>query len=185
MSNASITYGPSLIFIPREGGAAPGTEEKGDKIVLKTKLPQTGLYEVTSPSAKGLAEYDPTLDAALSAKGEGDLVLQSVDWVAKRSCMVVATRNIDGVLAAVPGGPSAFKVTEIAGQPYLLSSEYVTDRFEFEGLADIVVGCVKEDDLLYLCFDWGAKRNLMLFSTKDPADRQKCLMAQNIYLEPA
>jgi hypothetical protein len=174
-----------LIFIPREGEELPSIEEKGNKIVLKTKQITAKLYEITSPSAKGLAEYEPVLNAAVAAKSEGDSVLQSVDWLGKRSCVLVITGNLDPVLAALPGGPSALKTREVPGQPYLLSSEYVTDRFEFEGLADIVAGCVKEDDLLYLCFDWATKKNLMLFSTKDPGDRQKCLVAQDVYLEPA
>jgi len=174
-----------LIFIPREGEALPSIEEKGNKIVLKTKQITAKVYEITSPNAKGLAEYEPILNAALSAKGDGDMVLQSVDWLKKRSCMLVITGNVGQALAGAPGGPSALKVAEVVGQPYVLTSEYVTDRFEFEGLADIVAGCVKDDDLLYLCFDWGAKKNLMLFSTKDPGDRQKCLMGQDIYLEPA
>ena len=160
-------------------------EDKGNKIILKTKQLSMKLYEVTSPTAKGLTEYEPILNAAVAAKSEEDSVLQSVDWVAKRSCMIVVTGNIDKVLAGAPGGSSSLKVSEVPGQPYLLSSEYVTDRFEFEGLADIVAGCVKEDDFIYLCFDWGAKKNFMLFSTKDPGDRQKCLMAQDVYLEPA
>ena len=174
-----------MIFIPREGEELPSIEEKGNKIVLKTKQVTVRVYEITSPSAKGLAEYEPILNAAVSAKGESDLVLQSVDWVKKRSCAIFVTGSVDQLLAGAPGGASSLKVTEVPGQPYVLTSEYVTDRFEFEGLADIVAGCVKDDDLLYLCFDWGAKKNLMLFSTKDPADRQKCLMAQDIFLEPA
>jgi hypothetical protein len=174
-----------LIFVPREGEELPSIEEKGNKIVLKTKQITAKLFEITSPSAKGLSEYDPVLNAAVAAKSGDDLVLQSVDWLGKRSCVLVVTGSVDQTLAGVPGGPSALKVSEVPGQPYLLSSEYVTDRFEFEGLADIVAGCVKEGDLLYLCFDWAAKKNLMIFSTKDPADRQKCLMGQDIYLEPA
>ena len=174
-----------MIFIPREGEELPSIEEKGNKIVLKTKQMTAKVYEITSPAAKGLAEYEPILNAAVSAKSEGEWVLQSVDWVKKKSCAIFITGNVSQLLAGVPGGSSALNVTEVPGQPYVLSSEYVTDRFEFEGLADIVAGCVKEDDLLYLCFDWGAKKNLMLFSTKDPADRQKCLMAQDIFLEPA
>jgi hypothetical protein len=173
-----------LIFVPREGEELPSAEEKGNKIILKTKQLTTDVHEITSPTAKGLAEYDPILDGALPAKGGGDLVLQAVDWLKKRSCALMVTENIDHLLAGVPGGMSALTAAKVGGQPYLLTSEYVTDRFEFEGLADLVAGCVKDDDLLYLCFDWGAKKNLMLFSTRDPGDRQKCLMAQDIYLEP-
>lgn len=174
-----------MIFIPREGQELPSIEEKGNKIVLKTKQLTAKVHEVTSPNAKGLTEYEPILNAALSAKGEEDSVFQSVDWLKKRSCAIVVTGNVNQVLAGVLGGTSSLNVTEVPGQPYVLTSEYVTDRFEFEGLADIVAGCVKDDDLLYLCFDWGEKKNLMLFSTKDPGDRQKCLIAQDIYLEPA
>jgi hypothetical protein len=174
-----------LIFIPREGEQLPSIEEKGNKIVLKTKQVTARMYEITSPDAKVLAEYEPILNAVLSAKVEGDSIFQSVDWLKKRSCAIVITGNLDRLLAGVPGGGSVLNVVEVTGQPYALTSEYVTDRFEFEGLADIVAGCVKDDDLLYLCFDWGAKMNLMLFSTKDPGDRQKCLVAQDIYLEAA
>ena len=174
-----------MIFIPREGQELPSIEEKGNRIVLKTKQSTAKVFEITSPTAKGLAEYEPILNAALSAKSDGESVLQSVDWLKKRSCALLITGNLERLLAGVPGGSTALKITEVTGQPYVLTSEYVTDRFEFEGLADLVAGCVKEDDLFYLCFDWGAKKNLMLFSTKDPADRQKCLAGQDIYLEPA
>jgi hypothetical protein len=174
-----------LIFIPREGEELPSIEEKGNKIVLKTKQIIAKMYEITSPDAKGLAEYEPILNAFQSAKDEGDSVFQSVDWLKKRSCALVVTGNLDHLLAGVPQGASALNAVEVIGQPYALTSEYVTDRFEFEGLADLVAGCVKDDDLLYLCFDWGAKVNLMLFSTRDPGDRQKCLAAQDIYLEAA
>lgn len=174
-----------MIFIPREGEELPSIEEKGNKIVLKTKQSSLKAFEITSPSAKSLADYEPLLNAANASKGEGELVLQSVDWVKKKNCAIVITEGVDQVLASVPGGPSALTVTEVVGQPYILTSEYVTDRFEFEGLADLITGCVKEGDLFYLCFDWAAKKNLMVFSTKDPGDRQKCLIAQDIFLEPA
>lgn len=160
-------------------------EEKGDKIILKTKQLKAKMYEVTSPTAKGLTEYDSILDATLAAKGEADSVFQAVDWRGKRGCAVIATGEINRVLAGVPGGVSALKIAEVTGEPYALTSEYVTDRFEFEGLTDIVVGCAKGDDMVYLCFDWGTKQNLILFSTKDPADRQKCLVTQDVYLEAA
>ena len=174
-----------LIFIPREGEEAPNLEDKGNKIILKTKPLSTKVYEVTSPAAKGLTEYEPILNAAVARKSEADLVLQSVDWVAKRSCMLVATGEMDKVLAGVPGGAPSLKVSEVPGQPFLLSSDFVTDRFEFEGLADLIAGCAKDDDQFYLSFDWAAKRNHMVWTTKDPADRQKCLMAQDIILQPA
>jgi len=174
-----------LIFIPREGEEAPNLEDKGNKIILKTKPLPVKLYEVTSPAARGLTEYEPILNAAVGAKSEADTVLQSVDWVAKRSCMLVVTGDIGKVLAGVPGGPTSLKVSEVPGQPFLLSSDFVTDRFEFEGLADLIAGCAKDDDLFYLCFDWAAKKNHMMWTTKDPGERQKCLVAQDIVLQPA
>lgn len=112
-------------------------------------------------------------------------MLQSVDWL-KKSCVTVVTGDINHILAGVPSGSSApevAEVAEVAGQPYALTSEHVTDRLEFEGLAGIVAGCVRSDDLLYLRFDSGTKKNLMLFSTKDPGDRQKCLVTEDMYLE--
>lgn len=174
-----------MIFIPREGEELPSIEEKKDKIILKTKQITTKVYQVTSATAKNLAEYEPILNAALAAKAEGDSVFQSLDWVKKKMCAIIITENLERVLTGLPGGTGAFQVTEVAGQPYALTSQYVTDRFEFEGLADIVAGCAKNDDLVYLCFDWEAKKNSMLFSTKDPADRQKCLMAADVLLEAA
>jgi len=174
-----------MIFLPRDSGEAIVEADEGNRIVLKAKQITTRIFEVTSPSAKSLSDYEKILDAAMAGKSPNDLVFQAVDWLKKRNCAVIITESIEQTLRSVPGGVSSLSVVEIKEQPYRLTSDFVTDRFEFEGLADLVASCVKNDDLLYLCFDWAAKKNLMLWSTKDPSDRQKCLRDEDIYSEAA
>jgi hypothetical protein len=75
-----------LIFIPREGEQLPSIQDQGNKIILKAKQMTAKAYEITKPNAQGLTEYEPILNSMLKVKDVGDLVLQSVDWIKKRSC---------------------------------------------------------------------------------------------------
>jgi len=163
------------------GDAVIETDD-GNRIVLRAKQVTTRIFEVTTPIAKRLTDYAQILDAASAAKSKEDSVFQSVDWLKKRNCVVIMTERIDQTLRTVPGGLSSLKVVEIKEQLHKLTSDYVTDRFEFEGLADLVARCMKnDDDLLYLCYDWAVKKNSMLWSSKDP----KCVRDEDIYSEPA
>ena len=131
-------------------------------------------HEVTSPTVKEFNDYKPILEALSATLQSGDRAYLCVEWVKKKNCIILVTDSIEDKVKDLAGKGFAVKYERIEEKLWEETNRFITDRSEFEGLADILAECVKGKDRFYLGFDWKEKRNAILWSTDNPGERGLC-----------
>jgi len=99
----------------------------------------------------------------------------AVEWKQKKNCLVVVAENIEDKTRALSESGIQATYEKIPHKLWEESHQFIADRSEFEGIADIYIDCVNEDDRFYLAYDWARKRNVFLWATKAPTDRAICI----------
>ena len=172
-----------MIFLPREGDVEKMMEfgkPEEELITLDTIQLPPNAYEVTSPSATEFSDYRSIAEQLTPVLKADDRCYIAVEWVKKKNCLVLVTDNIDEKVKSLADKGISVSYEAIEYQLWEESHQFITDRSEYEGIADLVVECVKDDDRYYLAFDWKKKRNVFLWSTKAPDDRARCIREKGV-----
>lgn len=165
-----------MIFIPREGQDISDLLKPEEELITfdARELPLSG-YEVTSPSATDFSHYRSIMEKLAPLLKSNEYCYVAVEWKRKKNCLVVVTDNIEDKIKTLAEIGIQASYEKIPHKVWEESHQFITDRSEFEGIADIFVECVKDDDRFYLAYDWVKKRNVLLWATKAPDERAICI----------
>ena len=165
-----------MIFIPREGQDISDLLKPEEELITfdARELPLSG-YEVMSPSATDLSHYRSIMEKLAPLLKSNEYGYVAVEWKKKKNCLVVITDNIEDKIKSLAEIGIQANYEKIPHKLWEQSHQFITDRSEFEGIADIYIDCVKDDDRFYVAYDWARKRNVLLWATKAPDDRALCL----------
>jgi hypothetical protein len=170
-----------LIFLPREGeGDELSQQPEVEMISLDAVQMTIDGYEITSPGAKDLTDYNGIIEKLSEAADPEERVYLAVEWIKKRNCIVLVTSNVEGKIKNLSGTGTSAEYEKIEERLWEQSHQFITDRSEFESIADMLVGCAKGEDRFYVAFDWKKKKNVILWSTKDPSERGGCSRGRGV-----
>jgi hypothetical protein len=163
-----------VIFIPREGEVDLFKPEE-ELITFDAKeMPLSG-YEITSPSATDISQYRSMMEKLAPVLKSNEHGYVAVDWKKKKNCLVVVAESIEDKMKTLAESGIQASYEKIAYKLWEQSHQFITDRGEFEGIADLIVECVKDDDRFYVAYDWANKRNVFLWATGAAEDRARCM----------
>lgn len=164
-----------MIFIPREGEIADLFKPEEDLITFDAREMPLNSYEITSPSSTDLSHYRSMMEKLAPSLKPNESGYLAVEWKKKKNCLVVVAESIEDKIKALAESGIQVSYEKIAYKLWEQSHQFITDRSEFEGIADLIVECVKDDDRFYVAYDWTKKRNVFLWATKAAEDRAKCM----------
>jgi len=164
-----------VIFIPREGDIAGLFKPEEELITFDAREIPLGGYEITSPSATDLSHYRSIMEKLAPLLKPNEYGYVAVEWKKKKNCLVVFTESIEDKIKALAEKDIQASYEKIEYKVWEQSHQFITDRSEFEGIADIIVDCVKDDDRFYVAYDWVRKRNVFLWATNAADDRSRCI----------
>lgn len=169
-----------MIFLPRETPEGEFVVEDKSLIEMDVRQLNQNAYDLTSPIAQELSDYQPILEMALEVSKPEDRLYLGVEWGKKRRCLLIITRDIDTKLKHMEEKGLKADCRSIGETTYELTSDIIIERTEFEGIADLMVECVADVDAFYLGYDWRKKRNAILWLTNQPDKRQECITGKGI-----
>ncbi len=164
-----------MIFIPREGEMEDLFKPEEDLITFDARQMPLNSYEITSPSSTDLSYYRSMMEKLAPSLKSSESGYVAVEWKRKKNCLVVVAESIEDKMKALAESGIQASYEKIEYNMWEQSHQFITDRGEFEGIADLIVECVKDDDRFYVAYDWMRKRNVFLWATKAAEDRAKCM----------
>lgn len=170
------------MFIPREGDTAASLEEETPKIDLQGTEFKTGTFELTPKPT----DYEKLLTYAGECAQAGDHLFLGKNWKTKEDCLILGTSNIPDRLKCIQDRGIKVEIKEVEARPFMLTHEFISEKSEFEAIADAAVDCAKEPDKLLLGEESLLRKNCILFLTYDATAASNCLGEKNfrIQIEP-
>lgn len=163
-----------MIFIPREGEVDLFKPEEELITFDAREMPMSG-FEITSSPAPDLSQYRLIMEKLAPSLKPNEHGYVAVEWRMKKNCLVVVVESIEDKMKVLAESGIQANYEKIPYKLWEQSHQFITDRSEFEGIADLIVECVKDDDRFYVAYDWAKKRNAFLWATKASEDRARCM----------
>jgi hypothetical protein len=176
-----------MFFLPRAPEKSEAGGEEDGKIRFKVDQFESKLHELSVPSASKLEEYQELIKAVGQCIPETENIYLATEWTAKRHCLVLATSDIAARMECFREKKIELTSTEVPQPPFRLRNEFVSDRSEWEGIADLALECIAGADRFYVCYDYRAKTHccIILWSTDEAVARQECASGKDLVMEAA